>query len=46
MALQELKDGAGTQFDPQIVEAFLKLYHSFPDSIREHVEELAAGIKK
>ena len=40
-ALQELIDNKGTQFDPELVDTFLELYHSYPDSIRNHVDELA-----
>lgn len=44
IAIKELHDHNGTQFDPRMVEAFLKLYYSFKDSIRNHVEEISAGI--
>lgn len=40
VALQELKDGKGTQFDPELVEAFLRLAASYPDSLRNHIDEL------
>ena len=40
-ALQELINNKGTQFDPELVDTFLELYHSYPDSIRNHVDELA-----
>ena len=40
-ALSELKRNSGSQFDPKMVEAFLTLYASFPDSIRNHIEELS-----
>ena len=40
VALQELKIGSGTQFDPKIVAAFFKLYDSYSDSIRNHIDEL------
>ncbi len=40
-AIDELVKCKGTQFDPKLVAAFLKLYDSFPDSIRNHIEDLA-----
>lgn len=40
VAIQELIDNKGTQFDPELVEVFLKLYHSYKDSIRNHIDEL------
>ena len=40
VAIQELINGKGTQFDPLLVDTFLKLYNSYPDSIRNHVEEI------
>lgn len=40
-ALNELRTYSGTQFDPELVETFIELYNSFPDSIRNHVDELA-----
>ena len=40
IAIQELLANKGTQFDPELVDAFLDLYYSFPDSIRNHVDEL------
>ena len=39
-ALSELQNGKGTQFDPELVEVFFKLYNSYPDSIRNHIDEL------
>lgn len=38
-ALVELKTYKGKQWDPKIVVAFIELYHSFPDSIRNHVDD-------
>ena len=38
-ALLELKTYKGKQWDPKIVVAFIELYHSFPDSIRNHVDD-------
>lgn len=40
IAIQELIDNKGTQFDPIIVDAFISLYNTFPDTIRNHIEEL------
>ena len=40
-ALQELRDCSGTQFDPELVKVFIELYNSFPDTIRNHIEELS-----
>ena len=39
-AFSELKEGRGTQFDPNLVDAFLRLCARFPDSIRNHIDEL------
>lgn len=44
VALKELNDYKGKQFDPIVVEAFMNLYNSFEDSIRNHVDEIAQGI--
>ena len=46
VAIKELKDCSGTQFDPQAVQAFLHLYSRYPDSIRNHIDDLAAEIKE
>lgn len=43
-ALNELIDNKGSQFDPKIVNAFLKLCSTFDDSIRNHIDELSQGI--
>ena len=42
VALQELKDVKGSQLDPKCVDVFVKLYKSFPDSIKNHIDELKA----
>ncbi|MBO4541055.1 MAG: HD-GYP domain-containing protein, partial [Bacilli bacterium] len=39
-ALQEIRRCSGSQFDPKLVEAFLTLCSSFPDSIRNHIDEM------
>ena len=44
VAIAELKRCSGTQFDPKLVEAFLRLYDSFDDSIRNHIDDLSKGI--
>ena len=44
-AIKELITYKGTQFDPYIVNAFLDLYNSFDDSIRNHVDEIAKSSK-
>ena len=41
-AIKELIEGKGTQFDPKLVDVFLTLYKRFGDSIRNHVDEIAA----
>ena len=43
-ALKELFAGKGTQFDPYIVDEFIKLYYSFEDSIRNHIDELVENV--
>ena len=40
VALEELKKGKGTQFDPVLVDVFLSLYNRYQDSIKNHVSEL------
>lgn len=45
VALKELRDCSGTQFDPAIVAAFLALCAHYRDSIRGHVSELAIASK-
>jgi len=44
IAIKELYDHKGDQFDPIAVDAFMKLYDSFSDSIRNHVDDIAQGI--
>lgn len=46
VALKELIDYKGKQFDPNIVDAFLKLCNQYKDSIRNHTDELASGINR
>lgn len=41
VALAEFEKYKGTQFDPQLVEVFKRLYNKFPDSIKNHVDELS-----
>ena len=41
VAIKELIDNKGTQFDPEMVEAFLTLTSKFDDSIRNHIDELS-----
>ena len=40
VAIEELRQGKGTQFDPKLVDVFLSLYASYPDSIRNHIDDL------
>ena len=42
VALKELLDNKGSQFDPTLVDVFIELYNSFPDSIRNHIDDLIA----
>lgn len=44
VAIKELIAGKGTQFDPALVETFLTLYNKFSDSIRNHVDDIAADV--
>ena len=39
-ALNELLNNKGTQFDPILVDAFIELYSMFPDTIKNHIEDL------
>jgi len=41
VALAEFEKYKGTQFDPQLVEIFKRLYNKFPDSIKNHIDELS-----
>ncbi len=45
VAISELNRCKGTQFDAQVVEAFLKLNDRFGGDIVAHVDELAADVK-
>ena len=45
-ALNELLTYRGKQWDPKIIDAFIDLYHSYPDSIRNHVDEFAIEEQK
>lgn len=38
-ALAELKRVKGSQLDPRMVDAFIKICESYPDSIRNHIDE-------
>ena len=42
VAIKELIRVKGTQLDEHIVDAFIALYNSFPDSIKNHIDELKA----
>ena len=44
VAIQELIDYKGTQFDPELVDVFLRVCARFDDSIKNHIEELSEGI--
>ena len=46
VALKELQDCKGSQFDPLVVDAFIKLYNLFSDSIRNHIDDIIQGIDK
>jgi putative two-component system response regulator len=39
-ALAELERVKGSQLDPRMVDAFIKICESYPDSIRNHIDEL------
>ena len=45
-ALNELLTYRGKQWDPKIIDAFIELYQSYPDSIRNHVDEFAIEEQK
>lgn len=38
-AIKELMTYRGKQWDPNLVDAFVELYYTFPDSIKNHVAE-------
>ncbi|MBQ7243269.1 MAG: HD domain-containing protein, partial [Bacilli bacterium] len=42
VAISELVKNKGIQFDPYLVDAFLSLCGRYSDSLRQHVDELAA----
>lgn len=42
-ALEEIKKGKGSQFDPQIAEVFLKMARSAPELLRDEAEQLATA---
>ena len=44
VAIKELIDNKGTQFDPELVDAFLRVIDKYPDSIKNHVDEIAQEI--
>lgn len=44
-ALMELERNKGTQFDPKLVDIFIKLYHRYGDSIRNHIDDLSSDIR-
>ena len=44
-ALMELERYKGTQFDPKLVDIFIKLYHRYGDSIRNHIDDLSSDIR-
>lgn len=44
VAIKELNDYKGTQFDPELVDIFLKVYNKYEDSIRNHIDDLSSGI--
>lgn len=45
VALKEIETFKGSQFDPEIADAFLALYRSYPNSLRDHVDEFALSVK-
>ena len=44
VAIKELIDCKGSQFDPVVVDAFIELYNSFSDSIRHHINDIAKEV--
>ena len=45
VAIDELVECKGTQFDPNVVDAFLKLNERFEGKVTEHIDELSADVK-
>ena len=43
-AIKELIDCKNSQFDPVAVDAFLSLYNCYPDSIRNHINDIIQDI--
>ena len=43
-ALEEIMRNAGTQFDPEVVAAFLKMVRSNPDGFRDENEEYGSRV--
>ena len=39
-AINELINGKGTQFDPDLVDIFLKLNEKYDNDVRHHIEDL------
>ena len=44
VAIKELIKYKGSQFDPQLVDIFIKLYNRYPDSIRNHISDLSKEV--
>ena len=44
-AIEELVRCQGTQFDPKMVEAFLKLYEHYPNGIKHHIDDFSLDIE-
>ena len=43
-ALEELMRNSGTQFDPDVVSAFLKMVRTNPDGFRDEGEEFGSRV--
>jgi HD-GYP domain-containing protein (c-di-GMP phosphodiesterase class II) len=43
-ALEEIMRNSGTQFDSDVVSAFLKMVHSNPDGFRDEHEEYGSRV--